>query len=202
MRRRFSKSIGRTSTDNETSESAENITFNESMSSAEGFPARIFPTPGKGQDLTESGRDFSSKPFAWFANSDRESLCWKTWQRCLLGDWTEFLGRWPRSGTMRNGIAYRLQHSGSHINGSGSFLFPTPAARDGKDLSRTTAYLSQRKRHSPSMVTELLTHGVPWYAVTEHVEAAMGFPLRWTETGSGDSETPSSHKSRNGLGGG
>ena len=129
----FLQSIGPTSTENETSESVVPTTLSESMSSAAGFPVRIFPTLGKGQGLTASGQDCSSKPFAWFANSDRESLSWKTWQRCLLGDWTEFSGRWPRSGLMRNGIAYRLPPLVPRISGTESLssgFVPTPSAQE------------------------------------------------------------------------
>jgi hypothetical protein len=87
-----------------------------STSSAAGFPVKTFPTPAEGQDLTENEAACFSRPFAWFANYDPEWLCWKTWQLCLLGDWTEFSGRWPRSGMMRNGIAYRLPSVGApHI---------------------------------------------------------------------------------------
>lgn len=49
-----SQNIGQTSTENETFESAESTILNESMSSADGFHARIFPTPDEGQDLKAS----------------------------------------------------------------------------------------------------------------------------------------------------
>jgi len=100
------------------------------MLSAEGSRARTFPTPDSGQDLTESEADFSLKPFAWFDNSDPGSLSWKTWQRCLLGGWTEFSGRWPRSGTMRNGIVYRLHTLAHRISGTEFSYWPTPSAKE------------------------------------------------------------------------
>ena len=133
---KFSPSIGRTSTENATSESAEVTTSKQSTLFAEDFPAKIFPTPDSGQDLTENEADCSLRRFAWFANCDQEQLCWKTWQRCLLGDWTEYSGRWPRSGLMRNGIAYRLPPLVPRISGTGFSYWVTPTATDGMRGSR------------------------------------------------------------------
>lgn len=85
--------------------------------------------PGEGQDLPENEAGCSTQPFAWFSNSGHESSSWRTWQRCLLEDWTLFSGRWPRSGMMRNGIAYRLPPLVRRISGtecSSSDIFPTP----------------------------------------------------------------------------
>src|SRR5689334_19635678 len=50
--------------------------------------------------------------------------------------------------------------------GKGSTGWPTPAARDGKDISRSNAFLSQRERHSPSMATRLLERGTPWTVIS------------------------------------
>lgn len=48
----------------------------------------------------------------------------------------------------------------------GSTGWPTPAARDGRDISRSNAFLSQRQRHSPSMATRLLERGAPWTVIS------------------------------------
>ena len=130
MQPKSSKSTGLTFTGNETSENADGATLSGSMSSAAAFPVRTFPTPDEGQDLTENDQDCFSRPFAWFANYDPDALCWKTWQRCLLGDWIEFSGRWPRSGLMRNGIAYRLPVLVPRISGTGCSSWPTPNTMD------------------------------------------------------------------------
>jgi len=67
------------------------------------------------------------------------------------------------------------------IGVSVSGLLPTPNARDGKDLSRTTAFLAARSRHSPSLSTEALLAGVAWQNVAQLYEMAMGFPSNWIE---------------------
>jgi len=106
-------------------------TQNGSTSFAEVFPAKIFPTPDEVPELKDQEAGCSLKPFAWFANYDRGLLCWRTWQRCLLEGWTEFSGRWPRSGMMRNGIVYRLPPLVPRISGTGFSFWVTPTATDG-----------------------------------------------------------------------
>ena len=128
-RRRSSKSTGRKSIATETFENATQATSSESIASSEVSPVRIFPMPEEGQDWTGKGLDCSLRPFAWFENCNPERLCWRTWQRCLLEGWTEFLGRWPRSGTMRNGIVFRLPPLVPRISGTGCSslrYIPTP----------------------------------------------------------------------------
>lgn len=46
-----------------------------------------------------------------FAFLCRDSLSWKTYQRCLFEGLTEFSGSWPTAGMMRNGAAYALPNS-------------------------------------------------------------------------------------------
>jgi len=53
-------------------------------------------------------------------------LSWRTWQRCLLEGWIEFSGRWPRSGMMLNGIAYRLPTLVPRMSGTGCSYWLTP----------------------------------------------------------------------------
>jgi len=130
MQRKSLSGTGQTCIGSETSGSAEDITLSASIASSAAFPAKIFPTPGKGQDLMEPEAGFSLRPFAWFANYDREQLCWRTWQGCLLEGWTEYLGRWPRSGLMRSGIAYQLPPLVRRISGTGFSWLPTPAANE------------------------------------------------------------------------
>lgn len=80
--------------------------------------------------------------------------------------------------------------------GGGSTGVPTPAARDGKDISRSTAFLSARLRHSPSLATRLLTQGAPWTAITAIYCLVMGYPLVWNATRPMATATPSSRRSR------
>jgi hypothetical protein len=81
----------------------------------------------------------------------------------------------------------------TYVGGSG--LWPTPAARDGKDISRSNAFLSQRQRHSPSMATRWLELGRPWQVITAVYCLAMGYPSSWNETRFGATETRLSPRS-------
>jgi hypothetical protein len=79
--------------------------------------------------------------------------------------------------------------------GNDSSGWPTPAARDGKDISRSNSFLSQRLRHSPSMATNLLTLGAPWQVITAVYCLAMGYPLLWNACAPKATATQSSRKS-------
>ena len=80
-----------------------------------------------------------SRSFAWFDSYAQNTSCWKTWQRCLIGDWIEFSESWPRSGMMRSGIVYRLPPLVPRISGTGCSSLPTLRATDGDKGSRTTS---------------------------------------------------------------
>ena len=162
------------------------MNHSESTSSVGDSPVRIFPTPAQGQDLAVPEADSFSRPFAWFSNCDLESLCWKTWQRCLLGDWTEFSGRWPRSGMMRNGIAFRLRPLVPRTQGTEVSLLPTPTAMDSyADLSAAqwsgcAPYVNGVKRNT-DLAQFLKVSGREDLAnLPEFREWMMSFPLGWT----------------------
>jgi len=80
---------------------------------------------------------------------------------------------------MRNGVVFQRPHWARTTRANDFSSWPTPAARDGKDLSTTKAYLSARLRHSPSMATTLLMSGRLWHEVAPMYAAAMGFPSQW-----------------------
>ena len=198
------KNTGQAYTGNATFENAESITLSESTLSEEGFPVRIFPTPDSGQDLTESEADCSLKPFAWFANYNRELLCWRTWQRCFLEGWTEFSGRWPRSGTMRNGIVFQHMYSVPPTAEIGCSLLPTPNAMACISMWASAEYKIQEpmrmdchtygKRDSGAKLGSNLSWSIAeWHLRNGHqrdealipdpcfYEMVMGFPLGWTD---------------------
>ena len=142
--------------------------------------------PDSGQVLMESEADCSLKPFAWFENCNREQLCWRTWQRCLLEGWIEYSGRWPRSGTMQNGIAYRLPtlvRISDAIEFSSSPWVPCPVACDGKGSGRI-----RLERGANNNLRDWwninYNFAYPPVAASEYL---MGFPLGWTDLE--DSET-------------
>jgi len=143
MPQKSSRNIGRKSTAKKTSENADRTTLNGSMSLQAVSHVKIFPMPDEGQDLMASEADCSSRPFAWFENSNPDLLCWRTWQRCLLEGWTEFSGRWPRSGMMRNGIAYRLPTLVPRISGTGCSYWLTPRASDSSTGEKSETFLAR-----------------------------------------------------------
>lgn len=67
----------------------------------------------------------------WFAR--HVAGRWLTPQRDLVSahGWEEFSSTWPRSGTMRSGIAYRLPPLVPLTGGTACGLWPTPNAGDG-----------------------------------------------------------------------
>ncbi len=147
------------------------------------FPAKTFHSLERVPDFPANVlgcSGISYEPLAWW---DGPNCCWRTWQGCLIEGWARFLGPWPRSGMMRNGIAFQRAPLVPLTGATASGLLPTPTARDGKDLSKTTAYLSARLRHSPSIATQALTAGVAWQNVPHLYEMAMGYPLGWSDLG-------------------
>ena len=119
-------------------------------------------------------------PFAWY---DRSTQLWRTWQRCLTGEWAEFRETWPRSGMTRNGIAYQLPTLAFPTLGIASGLLPTIGANESKG--------SQRRRYRTSMeyrgakMSEGLRSGEsdPIYTHPGFAEQAMGFENGWTDLG-------------------
>lgn len=79
---------------------------------------------------------------------------------------------------------------------SGYGGLPTPNARDGKDISTTTAYLAARNRHTPSVATHLLKLGKPWKVIASIYCLLMGYPYRWQEIALKALAMPLSRKSQ------
>jgi hypothetical protein len=60
------------------------------------------------------------------AKFDPATSSWRTSQRCLVEGWNEFSEAWPRSGTMRSGIAYQLPPLARLTDATEYGLWPTP----------------------------------------------------------------------------
>lgn len=125
-----------------------------------------------------------SSPESYPKSSQRSSSA-KTFPESVLSSGDEYFltcsATWPAWGMMQSGALCALPISARPINGSAFSLLPTPNARDGKDLSRSNAFLASRQKHSPSLSTILLTYGVPWTLVATLYEATMGYPCKWSE---------------------
>lgn len=115
--------------------------------------------------------------------------------RFPTGGSTDYAMTWKIRATPSGRRYYQLVVSAQSMLGKDSTGWPTPAARDGRDISRSKAFLSQRKRHSPSMATHLLEQGAPWQVITAIYCLAMGFPSSWNVTRLGVTAMQSFRKS-------
>lgn len=115
------------------------------------------------------------------ANLDLNSLSWRTQQEFLPLGLETSLQDFPQSGMTRNGTLFLRPMSDSRMYEKGCGLLPTPCARDSKDVSRGSVFLSQRKRHSPSIATQVLSAGRPWTTLLPAYLISMGYPLDWFE---------------------
>lgn len=188
-------------------------------SSAEASHARTFPTLEGAPAWQESVLDCGGRcyePFAWY---DLSTQLWRTWQRCLLEGWAQFLGIWPRAGMTRNGIAYQLTPLALPTSATASGLLPTPNSQDYQPIcwSRVERLVKGLRGRESSgtgggcmnlqdsmaagwMLRQKLEsrpqRGSMPRANPSYWEFLMGFPDGWTD--SRPSETRSSRKSRSG----
>ena len=117
------------------------------------------------------------------ANYDPDSQSWRTCQTSLTEASTEFAGRWPKSGTMRNGTLYPLPTWVRPTSAKGCGLWPTPTVQD----SENDAGPSQWKRNSYPLNVEV--HRADGRTATtktgqlnpQFVEYLMGYPIGWTD---------------------
>lgn len=128
--------------------------------SAEGSRARTSQTLASALALRVSEAVSGPNTRASLANYDPASFSWRTSQRCLVEGWTVFSETWPRSGMMRGGIAFQLQPLAPLTNGTGSGLWPTPAARDWISESCTPEFAKKRnERKAGKPLSWVVRHG-------------------------------------------
>lgn len=92
----------------------------------------------------------------------------------------EYSQTWPRSGMMRNGIAYRLPTLAPAIGGTefGSLL--TPSAQMWKAWTFRNPYALIRKKHADGNLQEQLMRLYQRMITPESVEILMGYPKSWS----------------------
>ena len=173
------------------------------MSYVADSPAKMspLPTPQGAKASPANGQDFGRNTLVSLARWDRGSSSWRTRQACLVLGWTVYSETFPSVGMMRNGELFLHVASDDPLSEIGSGLLPSPCARDGKDVSSTSAHLASRQRHQPSAATRLLESGLHWSMISEAYARIMGFPSRWNASAFINSGTPSSPRSRNSSGG-
>ncbi len=84
------------------------------------------------QDSQEKNQACSLRSFAWLDRSGPEAYCWRTWQRCLIEEWTRYSGRFPKSGTMLNGTLYHASPLVDLTSDPECLFWPTPAAHEAR----------------------------------------------------------------------
>jgi len=100
----------------------------QSISSAAASHAKTSALQARGQDSPARGLVFGTSLLGSFAQYGPDGWSSKTSQLSLLGGLEPFSETWPRSGLMRNGIAYRLQQLVPRTAATESGLWPTPSA--------------------------------------------------------------------------
>lgn len=134
----FLNAISRAPNATTTCEKSEEKTSSGPTSSAEDSPAKTFPTPAVAQESMEIEADSGVSSSGSFANYVPASSSWRTSQLCLDGEWAEFSGTWPRSGTMRSGKVFEQPMLVPLIDVNESGLLPTPTdASKGGGSSRS-----------------------------------------------------------------
>ena len=150
----------------------------------EGFPVRILvpSQQQKEKDLMEKKADCGLNLQESFSTYNQSSSSWKTHQGSSPMALVEFLGRWPKWGTMRNGVcsAAPISELGIKENEFG-FSVPTIGKNEYKGCSQ------KRFRGSPAYRGAKMSEGLrtsatdPMYTHPNFAEQAMGWPITWTE---------------------
>ncbi len=112
------------------------------ISSAAASPVRTSVSPERTQAWLASAAAYGRSTPELLANYDRATSSWRTSQRCLIEGWSVFSETWPRSGMMRNGIAYRLPPLVRLTDATEFGLWQTPVSDDAVD--RTVGKFNSR----------------------------------------------------------
>lgn len=168
------------------------------------FPVRTSAPPGPGPVCQEQKADFGMKCTVSFAKYCHLSSFWRIHPSLFAEDSPEFLGSWPQSGTMQNGVCWERPMSEPHTSENVSgYLLPTPTAHDahkphksdltarqgGRSLAASVMYPTptcQDAKNNGSK-SQQLRKTPPLNAVIggplnpEFVEWLMGWPIGWTD---------------------
>jgi len=143
-----------------------------SMSFAEDFLARTFPSADVAQGSMESNLDCGSIWPESFAKYNQSTSSWKTRQLSLLEGLDEFSETWPQWGMMRNGECSALAMLVQSTLETGSGFLPTPTKHNSKEGN----YPAELRRNTPTLATHAGGKINP-----EWTEWLMGWPIKWTD---------------------
>ena len=127
--------------------------------------------------LEASNPAYGTSTYASLAKFDLATSSWRTSQFSLGGGLEQFSGAWPRSGMMRNGIAYQHPSLARRITGTGYGLLPTPSGTRNHGKNHVSGRLDEWGGSSNPF------RGTPFGKIhsPRFEEWMMGFPDRWTE---------------------
>ncbi len=139
----------------------------------EAFRARTLARPVPALELKASEVGCGRTCRELLARYSQISSTWKTAQHSLLGASEEFLGTWPRWGSMRNGesLARITPTLPTFANASG--LLPTPTA------SNTKAH--HMRGSDKGKAREPRSYGTHGPLNPRFLEWHMGWPVGWTK---------------------
>ncbi len=124
-----------------------------------------------------------------FARFDPVTSSWRTWQRSLYEEWSEFSETFPTSGSMLNGQLYRRAPWVLHTCDSECSLWPTPtASMDGRGFGIPRHERTGRYKRATVLRVHALVNEHGWRIHPHFTEELMGFPTDWTAIE--ESETP------------
>jgi hypothetical protein len=166
--------------------------YHPPMSLRGAFLARTLVTQEKARELLDHEAASGSNSRDLLASFNRDSLSWKTSQHCLVEGLETFSETWPRSGMMRNGIAYQRRQLAHCTTGAefGLSLIPTPTASDHKGSGRLRL---ERGANNNLRDWFKIKFGF-LYPPVAAVEYLMGFPEGWASLK--PTEMPSSRRYR------
>lgn len=151
-------------------------------------PVKISVLPGRWPVLMEKGLAYTRKFSVLLCKYDHNSRYWKTSQTCLTvgggSGLADFSGTWPRSGTMQNGIAYRLPSLVPRTYVTGCGLLPTPSKGCGRALGYPILSMWESwamNGHQARSCHYLAALGWTAKQIVTAYEVMMGFPKRWTD---------------------
>lgn len=146
-------------------------------SSAEDSRAKMSVLLGQAEDWTATEVDCGLSTCESFASYDHGTSLWKTSQLCLFEGLGEFLGTWPKSGSMRNGKCFARPTLLCRTVENESLLLPTitkAMGRRGWGIPRTG-----RGRYSQHIIRNALRFG--YKGPISLLEWMMGFPADHTK---------------------
>lgn len=136
-----------------------------------GSHAKTFHVQEKAMGFTGREAGCTSTSSTPFARWDAASYSWRTSERSLFEGLMLFSGRWPKSGSLRNGRVSRRPPLALHTRGSGGSvsLWPTAVANDDNKSPEAHLAMKQRMKGGPrGTITSLQVMSQQWTTPQSH----------------------------------